>query len=266
MECTFRSTFRIGFMALCGFLVVAGAALAPTPRAATTSSRAAVVRQTQAMMIAEAEYATATADERKIALAKKFLLDGNGFYSPCQPDLFAEDFVFRAPVVGPLCKTDYIETMSLFALWDALPDMKANAYGWCVDPSSPNTVRVFVKNTGTHTGPLDVGSVTLPPSGKAFEGTTESIAITVDEDVEKVRCLTAGYVVDRFAGNGGGLGAVAGILVAIGLPVPKPYGAVFQFSQWLGNTFGTKFGPRTISNEEDIPAWWTSPLRGSEGF
>ena len=248
-------------------LLTAGATAFATSRAALTTVRSATQRSPSPFAsVSLTSDTTALTDEQKIDVAKKFLLEGNGFYAPCQPDLFADDFVFRAPVVGPLCKTDYIATMSLFELWNALPDMEANAYGWCVDPSSPNTVRVFVKNTGTHTGPLNVGSVTLPPSDKAFEGTTESISVTLDDAGEKVRGLTAGYVVDRFSGNGGGLGAVAGILVAIGLPVPKPYGRVFRFSQWLGNTFGSKFGPRTISKEEDIPAWWTSPLRGTEGL
>jgi len=207
----------------------------------------------------------AATDEEKIALAKTFLLEGNGFYSPLQPELFAENFVFRAPVVGPLCKKDYLATMGLFKLWEALPDLEANDFGWCVDPGAPSTVRVFTRNTGTHSGPLNVGSVVLPPTGKAYEGTVESLSVTLDES-GKVKALTAGYVVDRFGGNGGGLGAIAGILVAIGLPVPKPYGPLFRFSQWLGNTFGSKFGPRTISAEEDLPSWYTNPLRGSEGF
>jgi hypothetical protein len=217
------------------------------------------------LSLAATPAATMVTDDQKIASARRFLIDGNGFYAPPKPELLADDFVFRAPVVGPLCKADYIATMTLFKLWEALPDIKANDYGWVVDPSSPMTVRCFVRNTGTHAGPLDVGSVVLPPSGKRYEGSTESISITLNGD-GKVRALTAGYVVDRFAGNGGGLGAVAGILVAIGLPVPKPYGPVFRFSQWLGNTFGAKFGPRTISSEEDIPTWYTNPLRGSEGF
>lgn len=206
-----------------------------------------------------------------IAQAKKFLLEGNGFYSAPQPDLFADDFVFRAPVVGPLCKRDYLATMNLFKLWEAMPDIEANSYGWCVvpasadDPSDETTVRVFVRNTGTQTGPLDVGSVVIPPSGKSYEGTTEAIAITLNS-AGKVKKLTAGYVVDRFSGNGDGLGAVAGVLVAIGLPVPKPYGKVFRFSQWLGNTFGARFGPRTISKKEDLPSWWTDRRIGSEGL
>jgi hypothetical protein len=209
-------------------------------------------------------------DEEIIARAKTFLLEGNGFYAAPQPDLFAQDFVFRAPVVGPLCKNDYLETMSLFKLWEALPDMQANSYGWCVVPKTDDatgdtTVRVYVKNTGTHTGHLDVGSLTIPPSGKSYEGTTESIAITLNPD-GKVKLLTAGYVVDRLGGNGGGLGAVAGILVAIGLQVPKPYGKIFRFSQWLGNTFGKRFGPRTISKKEDLPAWWTDTRIGSQGL
>eukprot|EP00802_Teleaulax_amphioxeia_P017560 Tamp_17721.p1 GENE.Tamp_17721~~Tamp_17721.p1 ORF type:complete len:236 (+),score=36.00 Tamp_17721:59-709(+) len=214
---------------------------------------------------------TAQAEEISIARAQTFLLEGNGFYAAPQPDLFAEDFVFRAPVVGPLCKKDYLQTMGLFKLWEALPDMSANAFGWCVVPSKRGdvsgevTVRVYVQNTGTHTGPLDVGSLVIPPSGKSYEGTTESIAITLNPD-GKVKMLTAGYVVDRLSGNGGGLGAVAGILVAIGLQVPKPYGNVFRFSQWLGNTFGSRFGPRTISKPEDLPSWWTDSRIGSEGL
>ena len=253
--------------------------------------------------------------EISIARAQTFLLEGNGFYAAPQPDLFAEDFVFRAPVVGPLCKTDYLQTMGLFKLWEALPDMQANAFGWCLVPPKPDdvpgevTVRVYVQNTGTHTGPLDVGSLVIPPSGKSYEGTTESIAITLNPD-GKVKMLTAGYVVcisaflhlpcpprlslspcqrccphlalpclamsmavlllcaqvDRLSGNGGGLGAVAGILVAIGLQVPKPYGKVFRFSQWLGNKFGSRFGPRTISKPEDLPSWWTDSRIGSEGL
>lgn len=215
--------------------------------------------------------ALSAADDAAIAAAKTFLLEGNGFYSALQPELFADDFVFRAPVVGPLCKRDYLETMGVFRLWEALPDIEANSFGWCVEPPAPaslpgtTTVRTFVRNTGTHTGPLNVGSAVLPPSGKPYEGATETIAITVDAS-GKVRKLTAGYVCDRFAGNGGGLGAIAGILVSIGLPVPKPYGALFRFSQWLGNTFGSRFGPRTISADADLPAWYTDRRRGSEGF
>ena len=45
-----------------------------------------------------------------------------------------------------------------------------------------------------------------------------------------------------------------------------PSFCVLQNSQWLGNTFGSKFGPRTISKDEDLPEWYKDPLRGSEGF
>ena len=84
--------------------------------------------------------ATIAVETDKVALAQEFLLRGGGFYTPAQPDLFAKDFVFRAPVVGPLCKNDYLSTMGLFKLWEALPDMEANDYSWCVDPQDPSTV------------------------------------------------------------------------------------------------------------------------------
>lgn len=213
---------------------------------------------------------TSATNDEKIKLAQEFLLNGNGFYAAPKSDLFSEEFVFRAPVVGPLCKKDYINTMSLFSLWTALPDMEANAYGWCVDPTpeeeGTTTVRVFVRNTGTHSGELNVGSTILEPTGTRYEGTVEALSITIDDKNNKVKKLTAGYVVDRFAGNGSGLGAVAGILSAMGLPVPKPYGKVFSLSMWLGNTFGSQFGPKTISADSDIPSWYTSPERGNENL
>ena len=72
----------------------ATALVTPTPRrqVALTPVRAAAVIDS---------------DETKIEAARKFLLEGNGLYAPPRPELLAEDFVFRAPVVGPLCKTDY---------------------------------------------------------------------------------------------------------------------------------------------------------------
>jgi len=217
---------------------------------------------------------SAADEDTAIAAAKTFLLEGNGFYSPVQPSLFADDFVFRASVVGPLCKRDYLETMGIFSLSEALPDIKANAYGWCVAPATAGdlpgttTVRVFVRNTGTHTGPLNllnVGWLMLPPSGKSYEGTTESLAITLDDASAKVRKLTVGYVVDRFEGNGGGMGGLFGILYAIGLPVSnKPASPPFRFAQWLGNTLPS--APRSISKDEDLPAWFRDERRGSEGL
>ena len=48
---------------------------------------------------------SAAVEDAAITAAKTFL-DGNGFYSPLQKGLFADDFVFRAPVIGPLCKVE----------------------------------------------------------------------------------------------------------------------------------------------------------------
>eukprot|EP00971_Amphidinium_carterae_P222067 4408447-Amphidinium_carterae.1 len=47
-----------------------------------------------------------------IALAKKYVSKGNGFWNPVDPELMAEDFVFRGEYIGPLSKKDYVDTIS----------------------------------------------------------------------------------------------------------------------------------------------------------
>ena len=46
-----------------------------------------------------------------IELAETFITSQSGFYSPHNSDMFSDEFVFRGPVVGPLNKADYLNTM-----------------------------------------------------------------------------------------------------------------------------------------------------------
>ena len=59
--------------------------------------------------------------------------------------------------------------------------------------------------------------------------------------------LAGGYVVDRRVGNTGGLGALFGILTAIGVKVPKPGSLGFKIATavqaitgWFAKLFGGK--------------------------
>ena len=61
----------------------------------------------------------AAADDPLVKLANEFIYEKSGFYSPYAADAFADDFVFRGPVIGPLNKADYLSTMDTFKVYMA---------------------------------------------------------------------------------------------------------------------------------------------------
>lgn len=61
----------------------------------------------------------------------------------------------------------------------------------------------------------------LVRQGKVIQGAPECCSYTFNDEL-KVTSFTGGYVMDRRVGNTGGMGALFGILHAIGAPVPRP--------------------------------------------
>eukprot|EP00931_Biecheleriopsis_adriatica_P086199 TRINITY_DN60910_c0_g1_i1.p1 TRINITY_DN60910_c0_g1~~TRINITY_DN60910_c0_g1_i1.p1 ORF type:complete len:253 (-),score=35.69 TRINITY_DN60910_c0_g1_i1:170-928(-) len=207
---------------------------------------------------------------RFMELAKEFVETGTGFGSPARPELIADDFVFRGPIIGPLCKADYLETLNTNKVYEAFPDLASGAFGYTVDPKEPNRIWFFTRFTGTNTGPIRLGNfVELPPTGAEINGAPEVNSIMLDEH-GRVKLFTVGYNVDRDAGTSGGAGALFGLLNGCGIPMPP--GWLFSVGQWFGNlaadVFNNFAGSRTVSREEDLPAWYKSycpTRRGSEG-
>merc|ERR1712137_1172744 len=125
-----------------------------------------------------------------------FLETGSGYFTPLREELFADEFVFRGPVIGPLNKPDYFKTMTTLKVYEAFPDLKANAWGYCVDPTEPNHVRFFIRQQGTNTGPFTIpGLPTFPPTGKVATCGPEAYSLMFNDE-GKVRLLTVGYPVD----------------------------------------------------------------------
>jgi len=206
-----------------------------------------------------------SADHPLIKLANEFTYNKSGFYSPYDETAFSEEFVFRGPYIGPLNKKDYLQTMDTFGIYKAFPDISPNAFGWSIDPKDPNRVWFMVRNTGTFTGEPGLGfggGTFFPPNGKTIEGAPETFSITFDDDY-KIKHLTVGYVADRFQGNTSGAGAAVGIFNAIGVPFPKP-GPLLKFAQWFGTEVFNN-GASSYSTE-NIPSWWTSEEKASEGY
>jgi len=207
------------------------------------------------------------ADHPLINLANDLLYRKSGFYSAADPDVFSSDFIFRGPYIGPLNKKDYLDTMGTFKIYEAIPDINPNAWGWSIDPIDPNRVWFMVRNTGTFTGKPGIGLgsslPSFPPNGAKIKGCPETFSMVFDSQ-QKLKHLTVGYVADRFEGNVSGKGAAVGIFNAIGLPFPRP-GPMLKFAQWFTSEVASEVTPRSYSTK-DIPEWWTSEDKAGEGY
>lgn len=125
-----------------------------------------------------------------------------------------------------LSKEQYLAAVGGFKLKDAFPDLDPHPYHWRVDVYEPNRVWFTTRTTATHTGPLKFGGSTYQPTGKVVYGAPECLSYTFDAN-GKCTSFTGGYIMDRRVGNTQGLGALFGILAAIGGPVLKPGSPVF---------------------------------------
>ena len=182
------------------------------------------------------------------------------------PDYWADDFVFRGPVIGPLCKKDLINTLSANDdLNTAFPDLEANTFGFVADdPFEPNRVWFMCRIRGTFSGPFKHPTKGIfEPTGAKYIGPPESRSVVWNAD-GKIRMQTVGYVTDRFTGDTtGGRGAIFGAYAVMGEELPSdpgnlPLVLLQKLSEFLPGV------PKSYSRDEDLPAWWTDRRRGAE--
>lgn len=130
-------------------------------------------------------------------------------------------------MVGPLKKEPFTQAIKGFDLGCAFPDMKANYYGWHVDPFEPNRVWFVSRTKGTHTGTL-AGSIKA--TGKEVVCPPQAQSLTFNDKGEVTK-ITVGVVMDRTVGNTGGLGGVYGLFNAVGSPLPFPEAKPWKMSK-----------------------------------
>lgn len=201
------------------------------------------------------------------------MTSGTGYFSPLTDEsLLADDFVFRGPVIGPLNKEDYAEVLDYFRVYEAIADLSPNCFGFTVDPTDPYRVWFFVRATGTYQAPLGgllgkIATAVTPPDNRKYQGSTEAWSLTLNERLQ-VRCITAGYVVDRFDDKATteGNGLTFGVLSTLGLSLPTaPGDPRLRLVQWLtGLGEGTGWFPKSSSDPAEVPRWWTSKKRGAD--
>ncbi|KAK9806001.1 hypothetical protein WJX73_002925 [Symbiochloris irregularis] len=151
--------------------------------------------------------------------------------------VLASDFRFEFPVVS-LDKQKYLKAVRSFDLFKALPNLKSHAYHYRVDPYEPNRVWFTSRSTGTHTGTLNFAGMKFNATHKEYKSCPESMSLIFNEQ-GKVTTYTGGYVMDRRVGNTKGLGALFGVLAAVGAPVPGSplFFARFTFAKATNLTF-----------------------------
>lgn len=184
------------------------------------------------------------------------------------PDWWDDDeFVFRGPVIGPLCKADLVETlMASIDLANAFPDLQANAFGFTADdPIEPNRVWYFVRPRGTF-----LGDFCMPGSSKAIQATgapyiaPPECRSVIWNKAGKIRYQSVGYVADRFTGDTtGGRGAVFGQYAVMGQEIdPNPGSFTTRFLQKLSEYLPGV--PKSYSRPQDVPDWWKDERRGAD--
>lgn len=188
------------------------------------------------------------------------------------PDKLASDFVFRGPVIGPLCKKDFVATLTSMSAQgksgfaEAFPDLESNNFGYSVDPTEPKRVWYFTRPRGTFLGPFDNPTAgRIDPTGAKYIGPPEARSVIFDED-GKVKYQSVGYVIDRFTGDTtGGRGAVFGMYAVMGQELDPSIGSpMMVFLQWLSNLLPEGTVPKSYSKKEHLPSWWTDERMGAQ--
>jgi len=176
---------------------------------------------------------------------------------------YAEDYVLRGPVIGPINREDLAKSQKGLGIVAAFPDIKINTFGYTIDPENPYRCFYFQRWTGTNSEDLDNYGTIMPATGIEME-TPVSVFSVVYNPEGKIVYEQVGAVVDRFEGNTQGKAAVFGMLHTAGLKLnANPGDKLFSLIQRLGHAAGNL--GRSWSEEDKIPDWWVSKSRGADG-
>jgi len=132
-----------------------------------------------------------------------------------ETSLWANDFEFCAPYIGPLPKEEFLDAANGFDIYSTFPDFDNRYSNFSVDPLEPGRVWFFVRLLATDTGGLfgkepTNRTVQLPPQVFSFKFDEEGL----------IRELTVGYSIDRRQGDTGGVGGMFGLFYGVGQGLP----------------------------------------------
>lgn len=150
-----------------------------------------------------------------IATARLFATTSLGINNPGS---LAEDFVCSGPNFDDIGKKKYLAdfTKETTTLQRAMQDFDIRPYSFRVDESQPdfNVVWFKIRPKGKLTGPFAYKGETYLPNQKSLEFPIQQMSVTIRSG--QISRVTAGYTIDRFSGNTGGLAGPLGVLYALG--------------------------------------------------
>ena len=137
--------------------------------------------------------------ETALSTARAFAASGFGLRDS---SILAEDFVCSSSR-SAYDKSRYLRGLALetSAFARAVPDLDFRPHGFVVDETDPSLVWFKVRPTGTVSGPFSYRGEVYLPNYETVDFPVQQISVQVAE--EKVRRVSAGYVVDRLSGNTG---------------------------------------------------------------
>mmetsp|Transcript_92000 Transcript_92000/g.297747 ORF Transcript_92000/g.297747 Transcript_92000/m.297747 type:complete len:269 (+) Transcript_92000:66-872(+) len=177
---------------------------------------------------------------------------------------YATDYVFRGSIIGPITDQDRAKALlEGFDIMNGYPDLEAENFGFHVDPQNPFRCLYFERWSGTHTGQINFGPLTVPATGNRVELPAHVVSVTWNPE-GSIAYESWSPPIDRFEGNTKGAGGIYGLLVGAGLEsnTPAVGGAFLVMQQKLLHALGT-FG-KSWSDDDDLPSWWKSKARGAE--
>lgn len=176
---------------------------------------------------------------------------------------YADDYVFRGPVVGPITAEDVRKTSEGFQIQAAYPNLQTRPFGYTIDPDNPYRCYFFERWEGTNTKSVKIGPNELSPTNFDLQLPTHIMSIHWNPE-GKIRYTCLSNPLDRFEGNTKGAGAIYGLLAGAGLDMGNAsVGDLKLRLQQRLITLLTGFG-RPWSVDVDIPSWWKSKAKGAD--
>lgn len=152
-----------------------------------------------------------------LAIARGFMEPdgGNGFTGPVRREVFADEFVLRGPVVGPVVGIDaYDSLMRRIGPYTAFDEIDVSVPACWADPDEPALISCVTYMSGTQARDWNSPLGTVKAAGASFKGAGEVVTMLFD-GAGKLKLLSPGYTINRNRGTGCGFGGVFGIQCAM---------------------------------------------------
>lgn len=195
--------------------------------------------------------------EDLVEKTKVFLKEGTGYYSPFKREWYAEDYVFRGPVIGPFNLDDEEKLLSKAGPYQGFPDIDPGVHACWLDVNVDRLVYCVLYPTGTHTQDWPSPAGLIKASNHSLQSSGEVWSVLWNEQ-GKVKHQTVGYPINAHRGNGCGFGATFGLTCAAKGGTKLTYDSLVAafISEW---TIGI---PREHS--KTVPSWWSAYCQGQQ--